>query len=219
MADALSDEAWARICAAAERTADAGTRERLSIILFEEYPAFHYDRKRVAVAYKRAEQMLKHLDALAELYRQAFLPRLPVDQFRALLTGRASPIGFEDVRAERDLCSIAALRLRAEDDWLTARAIRRANARRANVQHEWLYNRLCTVWLNDFHAPLTYRRPSRGGDPYGPLIAFMLAVAALVMPESPSPETLRAAIDDERMGRENARQLGLFLKDWRPLQQ
>src|SRR5262249_33700529 len=119
----------------------------------------------------------------------------------------------DDARTERDLWGLEGVRQRAEAAWLTARAIRR----RANVQHEWLYNRLCTVWLYDFHAPLTYRRPSRGGDPYGPLIAFMLAVAALVMPELPSPETLRAAIDGERIERENARQLGLFLKDRRPL--
>ena len=51
MADALSDQAWADICAAAERTPDAGTRERLSTILFKEYPVFHYDRERVARAF------------------------------------------------------------------------------------------------------------------------------------------------------------------------
>jgi hypothetical protein len=224
VAGLLSDEAWARICAAAERAPDAGTRERLSTILFEEYPAFHYDRKRVAEAYKRAEQMLKHLNAFAELYRQAFLPCLPVDQLPAILTGRASPVVPKDVRAEpegtepkdvrteRDFCSIAALRLRAEDNWLTARAIRRANARRANVQHEWLYDRLCAVWLYDFHAPLTYSVPSRGGPPYGPLIAFILAAAGLVMSEPPSPETVRDAIDRERMERENARQLGFHFR-------
>ena len=115
-----------------------------------------------------------------------------------------------DYRTERDFCSIAALRLRAEDNWLTARAIRRANARRANAQHEWLYDKLCIVWLYDFHAPLTYSVPSRGGPPYGPLIAFILAAAGLVMPEPPSPETVRDAIDRERMERENARQLGFY---------
>jgi hypothetical protein len=232
----LSDEAWAAICAAAGRTPDAGTRERLSAILFEEYPAFHYDRKRVATDLKRSERMLKHLDALAELYRQTFLPQLPADQLfikikiknkrtgkwtekrvaQAILTGGALVLA-SDVRAVRDFWGIAGLRQRAEAVWLAARAMRRANARRANVQHEWLYDRLCTVWLYDFHARLTYSVPPRGGPPRGPLIAFILAAAGLVMSEPPSPETVRKAIHDVRKEREIARQLGLFLKERRPL--
>src|SRR5262249_7609564 len=76
-AAALSDEAWARICAAAGKhkpplIPDAGTRERLSTILFEEYPAFHYDRERVAAALRRSERMLKNLKRLADDYRAQF---------------------------------------------------------------------------------------------------------------------------------------------------
>src|SRR5262245_39746769 len=234
MAGALSDQDWTDICTAADRTPDAEARKRLSTILFKEYPAFAYDRKRVAVAYKRAEQMLKHLNALAELYRETYAPQLPLDQFEAILAGRASAFVAADVKSgqtddeteaarnvavktEYDLSCLAGLRRRPEALWLAARAIRRANARRANVQREWLYNQLCTVWFWDFHALLTYSVPSRGGPPYGPLIAFILATAGLVMPEPPSPETVRDAIDRERMERENARQLGLFLADRRPL--
>jgi len=238
MADVLSDQAWADICAAAERPPDAGTRERLSTILFEEYPVLNYDRERVATDLKRSKDMLKHLGAFAELYRQTFLPQLPADhlfieiddeptakkrkkrkkriQAQAVLTGGASVLAA-DVRTARDFGCIAGLWQRAEAVWLAARAVRRAHARRANVQHEWLYDKLCIVWLHDFHAPLTYSVPPRGGPPRGPLIAFILAAAGLVMSEPPSPETVRDAIDRERKEREIARQLGLFLKERRPL--
>ena len=73
------------------------------------------------------------------------------------------------------------------------------------------------MWLYDFHAPLKYRIPPLGGPPRGPLISFILAAAALVMPMVPSPETVRDAIDRERKEHENARQLGLFLADQQPL--
>ena len=217
--------------AAAEYSPDDGTRERLSKVLFEDYSVFAYDRARVAAALRRSEQMLIHLGAFAEFYRQAWLPELPQDEVDAIFAGLASPYIVDDKAIEQDCSSkrqrqalerdcwaIAMLRQRAEAAWLTARAIRRAHARRVNVQHEWLYNQLCTVWLWDFHAPLTYRRPSLGGDPYGPLIAFMLAAAGLVMSEPPSPETVRDAIDRERDERESARQLSLFLAARRPLE-
>jgi hypothetical protein len=231
MVAALSDQAWADICAVAERTPDAETRERLSIILFKQYPTFAYDRERVKAALRLSELMLQHLGWFAELYRQVWLPHLPEDEVDAIFAGRASAFVVDDKAIEqdcyskrqrqaieRDCWAIAMLRQRAEAAWLTARAVRRANARRASVQHEWLYNQLCTVWLWDFDALLTYSVPSRGGPPYGPLIAFILAAAGLVMPEPPSPETVRDAIDRERMERENARQLSLFLADRRPLE-
>ena len=84
------------------------------------------------------------------------------------------------------------------------------------MQREWLYHRLCTVWLDHFHAPgLTYSVPSRGGPPYGPLIAFILAAAGLVMPELPSPKTVRDAINRERIERENAKQLSFYFLERR----
>src|SRR5262249_48930275 len=209
MVDALSDQAWANICAAAGRSPDAGTRERLSTILFEEYPVFHYDRKRVARAFKNSKRMLKRLAAFEAAYRTEFTL---VDE-----AARADAV-TNTVRVTPDLWAIEGLRKQALGLWLYACAIREAHARRANVQRAWLYNQLCTVWLRDFDAPLTYSVPSRSGPPYGPLIAFILAAAGLVMSEPPSPETVRDAIDRERMERENARQLSLFLADRRPLE-
>src|SRR5262245_15691239 len=234
MAGALSDQAWADICAAAGRSPDDAGRAAMSALLYEEFPAFRYDRERWAKAAKRAERMLKYLVALAALYRETFVPQLPLDQFEAILAGRASAFVAAAVKSEQaddeteaarniaakteyDLSCLARLRRRPEALWLTARAVRRANARRASAQHEWLYNQLCTVWLWDFLAPLTYSVPPRGGPPRGPLIAFILAAAGLVMSEPPSPETVRDAMDRERMERENARQLSLFLADRRPL--
>jgi hypothetical protein len=195
MAGALSDQAWAGICTAAERTPDAGARARLSTILFEEYPAFAYDPERVAAALRRSERMLKHLGALAADYRVQFSDD-------------------DDVRTERDLWCLEMLRQRAEAVWLVARAIRRAHRGHRNVQREWLCSQLCTIWLYDFHAPLTYSVPSWGGPPYGPLIAFMQAAIREVVSEDeelPSPAAIRDAILRERDERENARQLGLLL--------
>ena len=230
MADALSDEAWARICAAAGQhkpplNPDAGTRERLSKVLFKDYPVLTYDRERVAAALHRSERMLTHLGAFAEFYRQAWLPDLPHDEVDAIFAGLASPFVPEDVasdsanqprrtdyRTERDLRSIAALRQRAEAAWLTASTIRRAYRGHRNVQQEWLYNQLCTAWLWDFRAPkLTCSVPSWGGAPYGPLIEFLLAAIREVVGEEelPSPYALRDVIRREQDERENARQLGL----------
>jgi len=53
--------------------------------------------------------------------------------------------------------------------------------------------------------------PSLGGSPQGPLIAFMLAAMRQVMPEPPSPETIRNGIDRVRRERENAKQLWFAL--------
>jgi hypothetical protein len=219
MADALSDAAWAAICAAAKRTPDAGTRERLSTILFEDYPAFAYDRKRVAAALRQSERMLKQLDKFAKDYCQAWLPHLPTDQFEAILDGRAEAFIADDTLIARDLWCITRLRRRVLTELLAARAIRRAHRGHGNVQQEWLYNQLCTVWLWDFHAnELTFSVPSWGGPPYGPLIDFMLAAIRQVPSEAelPSPYALRDAILRERKERENARQLGLFLQKHLP---
>jgi hypothetical protein len=213
VAAALGDEAWAKICEAAGLTPDDEARAALATLLFEEHPAFAYDRARWATASKRAERMLKRLAEFAELYRQAWLPHLPADQFQAILAGHASAL--TDVRTEADLYWLAMLRRRPEATWLAAAAIRRANRGQKNQQREWLYHRLCTVWLDYFHAPeLSYSRPSRGGPPHGPLVAFMLAAVRQITPEDalPSPETLRDAIDRERRERENARQLVLQLR-------
>jgi hypothetical protein len=198
VAGALSDQAWADICAAAEHTPDAETRAVLSVILFEEYPAFHYDRKRLAEAYRRSERMLKHLDAFTADYCAEFAP-----------ADNAATAVTNTVRITPDLWAIEGLRKQALALWLYARAIRRANKGRKSVQREWLYHRLCTVWLDHFHAPrLKYSRPARGGDPYDPLIAFMLAAMRQIVPKLPDPETVADAIDRERIERENAKQLG-----------
>ena len=191
MAATVSDEAWAEICAAAGRTPDAEARATLSKILFDEYPAYFYDRERVARARKRAERMLKHLGAFAEDHRAQFTR-------------------IDDIKTERDLFYIQRLQWRAGAVWGAARAIQREK----NNQRKQLYHRLCDVWLDHFGArALSYSVPSLGGPPRGPLIAFMLAAMRQIMPEDalPSPETVRDAIDRERRERESAKQLRF---DW-----
>jgi hypothetical protein len=192
----LSDEAWADICAAARRTPGVEARAALSAILFDEYPAFAYNRQHVAETLKRSQRMLKHLGAFLADYRAQF----PTD---------------DDVRTEPDLWCIEALRRRAEAAWLAAHAIRRAHAGHKNVQREWLYYRLCSVWIDYFDGALVYSRPSRGGPPHGPLINFMLAAIRQVVSEDdlPGSETVRNAIDDERRGRERMQQLILRLTE------
>jgi hypothetical protein len=214
VAAALSDEAWAKIRKAAGLTRDAEARAALATLLFEEYPAFAYDRARWATAYQRSERMLKYIAELAELYRQAWLPDLPVDQFQAILAGHASALKT-DVRTEADLYWFKLLWRRPEHVWLGARAIRRANKGQKNQQREWLYHRLCGIWLDNFHANnLTVTIPPWGGPPEGPLIEFMLAAMRQIIPHSelPSTESLRRAIDRERKERANAAQLRLDLQ-------
>ena len=195
MAD-LSDEAWADICDAAGRSPDVEARATLSAILFDEYPAFAYNREHVAEALKRSQRMLKHLGAFVADYRAQF----PTD---------------DDVKTKRDLGCIEGLRRRAEALWLVAQTIRRAHTGHKNVQREWLYYRLCSVWIDYFDGELVYSRPSRRGPPYGPLINFMLAAIRQVVSEDdlPSSETVRNAIDDERRGRERMQQLILRLTE------
>jgi hypothetical protein len=223
----LSDEAWAAICAAAGRkhppddeTAASilirgepasSARAAVSAILFEEYPAFAYDREHIAQARERSRRMLKLLAELAELYRQTYLPDLPVDELKAILTGRAQPWIVDDLKTERDLRGIALLRRRPEALWLVACAIRRAHAHKKSVQWEWLIHRLCGVWLDCFHGELTFTVPPLGGAPRGPAIEFLRAAISQVEPE-PSPATVRDGMRRERAERENARQMALDLR-------
>src|SRR5262245_46376049 len=150
MAASLTNQAWADICAAAGRTPADEARAEVEAVLFVEYPAFTFDRERVIAAQERAERMLKHLDAFAELYWQAWLPDLPADQFQAVLAGLAS-VYADDIKTQAHFWSIQMLRRRALSVWLYGSAIRRANARHSSVQREMLYHRLCTVWLDHFH--------------------------------------------------------------------
>jgi hypothetical protein len=74
VASALTDAAWAEICAAAKHAPDNEARAVLSAILFNDYPGFTYDRARVAAAAKRARRMLKNFAAFEADYRAQFAP-------------------------------------------------------------------------------------------------------------------------------------------------
>jgi hypothetical protein len=200
-ADALTDAAWAEICAAAKHAPDAEARAVLSGIVFKQYPAFAFDRESTIRDQERAARMLEHLDAFAELYREAC--HFPADQFEHVLAGRAEAFVPNNIQTERGIWCIARLRRRTMAVWQCAHTIRAANARRKNEQRALLYHWLCTVWLEHFHQELTYSRPEGGGKPYGPLIAFMLTAMRQIMPEDelPSPETVRDFIDDYRDAR------------------
>jgi hypothetical protein len=212
----LADEAWTEFCtiaAAAKLIPDTEARARLTTILFEQYPAFRYNRERVAASFRRAEKMLRHLDAFAELYREHWLPDLPYDQFRAVITCPASVL-TTDKTTEAHFWYLLKLRLRVEQLWSGAQALRHAHARRYNAQREWLFAQLSFVWLHNFQAPdLTYTVPSLGGPPEGPLIAFMLAAMRQVMSEPPSAETIRNGIDRVRRELETAKQLSFALRE------
>lgn len=189
---ALSDQAWTDICAAAGCTPESKARAVLSALLFEEYPAFAYDRGRVAAALKRSGRMLKALGAFEEEYRAHF----PADN------------------AEHDLSAFEGLRRRAEAVWLAGSAIQRATARRKNARSEFLVHKLCDIWLAHFGAGLTYSVPNLGGRPSEPLLAFLFAALRQVVQEDalPSLEALRDGVVRERHERENARQLMLQLR-------
>jgi hypothetical protein len=214
----LPEQVWADICAAVGRaglTPEPEARSVLTLILFRQYPAFVYDRKRVAAALREAEQMLKRLDVFAELYRRRWWPQLPENEFKAILNGRVEPFVPGNKKTEHDLWSIARLRRRPLGLLARCRVLRSANARKANTQRVWLIGRLCDVWLDHFNGPhLGVARPSQGGKPYGPLIDYLLAAMRAVIPEHvlPDPETLDDAITRERRERENARQLKLELE-------
>lgn len=212
----LPDEAWRQVCAAAEGAGlvpDTEARALLSVVLFEEYPAFTYDRERTAEAIADAEKMLKRIDAFAQMYWQRWRPALSPEDFKAILEGRAEAFAPEDVRLQRDFWSISRLRRRPMSLWCAARAIRRASP--ANPQREWVISRLCDIWLNNFGGQhLGVRRPSTGGKPYGPLIDYLLAALRQVIDgDLPDAETLKDHITRERRERDRARQLQLFLKE------
>jgi len=217
--EVLPEQVWADICAAAERAGlapEPEARPVLSLILFKQYPAFVYDRERVKTALRETEQMLKYLAAFAELYRQRWWPELPENEFKVILDGRAEPFISSNKKTEHDLWSIARLRRRPLGLWARCRVIRNANARKANVQREWLISRLCGVWLDHFNGQhLGVNRPSQGGKPYGPLIDYLLVAMRVVIPDSalPDPETLDDAITRESKERESARQLKLKLSE------
>jgi hypothetical protein len=201
VATALTNTAWAKIRAAAKRKpeADAEARAMLARLLFDEYPAFAYDRERVANDREQAEQMLEQLDAFAKLYRRAFLPGLPDDQFEAIVTSRASLAIPGKVKDARDLWGIAGMRRRALAKLQGALVQQEANWKNKSEQRAWLYHWLCEIWLDYFQGPeLPPPGPART-----PLVAFMLAAMRLVVPRSglPRPDTLRDAIERQRKGR------------------
>jgi hypothetical protein len=191
----VSDQGWADTCAAAGRTPGDEVRAELAAVLFDEYPAFAYDRKRALAARNRAERMLKNLAAFAADH-QAQFPRA------------------DEIKTERDRFYIERLRRRAEAVWLIARKFKRlrsktkgARGRRVHAQHvqrEMLYTGLCAIWLYRFGMPeLSYSRPTGGGAPSGPLIRFMLACMRQIMPGDalPRPDTVAHAIERERAER------------------
>jgi hypothetical protein len=218
MADALSDQAWTDICAAAARPPDVGTRERLSTILFEEYQVFVFDREREQAKLRLGNLMLERLGAFAEFYRQAWLCDIPEQDVEAIFAGLASAF-LDDKSIERDCWSIARLRLRAEALWLGADRVLTAHRGKQNIHLAWLYGQLCNVWVWDFHGALTTTTPPLGGPPGGDLIKFLSAALRLVIPEEKLPTAygLKDVIVRERDRRERTRQLGLFLRDRRPL--
>lgn len=195
MAGALTDQAWADICAAAgPHRPDAEARAALSAVLFEEYPAFAYDHERVAMRKKRAKRMLEKLDAFAVDYCAEFKPTDDATRADAVTT---------TVLIKPDLWCIEKLRRRVEAVLLFTEAIRRANTRKQRNQRAMLYHFLFTVWLGHFDgAKLTYDR--QAGEPSGPLVDFILTTMRQVMPVDalPSREAVRDNIDDERRGRE-----------------
>ena len=214
MPSTLTNTAWAKICAAAGRrpTAEAEARATLSKLLFDEYPAFTFDRERVATAAERAERMLKHLAAFEADYRVQFPSGVwKTDQDYEIKRHIANQI-------ERDLWCLEGLRRRTEDVLLVAHTLRDANDRRRNVQRAMLYHWLCNVWLDYFQGPV--RPPVRPelppvGPPRTPLVNFMLAAMRLVMPRLPEPDTVRANIERERRERASLRAQLLRLRQER----
>ena len=136
MPTALTNTAWGKICAAAGRTpkAEAEARATLSAVLLHEYPNFAYHRERVIGDRERGERMVEHLDAFAELYRQRWLPRLPVDDLQVILEGRACPFGVDD-RIKAHLWWIRRLRLLALSQGDAAWSKQRANAKNRLLTH------------------------------------------------------------------------------------
>jgi len=145
----LSDAEWDAICdAVAKLLPDADARAEIEHCLFVEFPAFHYDAQRVAAAYQSGRRMLKHCKALADLFAQE----------RAFA---------DDIKHERDLFYIERLRRRAFALVVACQRIRRANSRRANVQHEWLHHAALLNLSRQFQRRPFDRLDSRSGRPTG----------------------------------------------------
>src|SRR5262249_14286104 len=176
VARTLTDQAWADICAAAgPHCPDAEARALLSTVLFEEYPVFAYDRKRVAMRNERAKRMLRNLDAFVADYCTEF--ELTDDFTRADAVANT-------VLIRPDLWCIEKLRRRAEAVLLYTEVIRRANARRQSNQRAMLYHRLFTAWLDHFdRATLTYSRIKADAPLSGPLVEFILTAMRQILPE------------------------------------
>jgi hypothetical protein len=199
VAAALTNTAWAKIYAAAERkpNAEVEARAMLSKILFEQFPVFRFDRERVARAAVRAKRMLKHLAAFEADYRAQFPSGVwKTDQDYESKRNVA-------IKTERDLRCLEGLRLRTKDVLLAALALQHANDRRRNEQHAMLCHWLCEMWLDHFEGPeLPPAGPLRT-----PLVNFILAAMRLVVPKRdlPQPDTVRDAIDHQRKGRASLR--------------
>jgi hypothetical protein len=72
---ALSDQAWAEICAAAKRPPDAEARTVLAAILFDEYPAFAYPREHVLD--QHWEEIVRHPGHPSR--QVSLVPAVPID--------------------------------------------------------------------------------------------------------------------------------------------
>jgi hypothetical protein len=196
----LSARAWIEICEAARLIPDADARAEMSAILFVEYPGMNFDRAHVRDMHDRALKIGKQAAKLAML-------------IRAQMNKRRRVPAAEDDALWRNLCCVNVVLRSTRLHVLGYRAIRRAYRGRKDARQEWLVSQLCGIWLDHFHAPgLTYSVPSRGGPPHGPLIAFLQAAMRRVLHVTPNAETLRDAIDRERVERENARQLRFELE-------
>jgi len=138
-------------------------------------------------------------------------PAFPVDQFEAIFTGQPST-ALVDVTTESKLCSLRMLRQHSEDALAAAQFISGAHRGGSrNVQHAYLYSELCTLWLYDFHGPLTWTNPPGGGAPCGPLIDFIAAVFC-ELDEHLGASAIRNGIKSVRDGRKRAKQLSFRFK-------
>ena len=198
-ANALTNTAWRKLCAAAERrpNAEAEARAALARILFVDFPAFAFDRERTIAVRERAERMRDHLNAFEADYRV---------QFPSVVWKTDCDYEIKRniaVKIERDLFYVESLRQRTADVLLVATTLQDANDRRQNVQHAMLYHWLCELWLDHFEGPEL--------PPVGllrtPLVNFILAAMRLVVPRGalPKSDTVRDAITRQRKGRASLR--------------
>jgi hypothetical protein len=207
MPSPLTNIAWRKICDAAGRrpNAEAKARAALSKVLFEDYPGYAYDPVQAKAA---AEDMLKHLDAFANLYRKTNhisaddLKAILEDRAEAFVPNRAEAFVPNDIENQRALWCIARLRRRTETMLNTARDLQGIQTPRQTDQRVMLYHWLCGVWLNYFEGP---ELPA--GRARTPLVNFMLAAMHQIRPRLtlPRPDTVRDNIERERGDRDPAR--------------